>query len=200
MNIHEYQGKELLRRYGVAVLDGHVAWTPEEAEALMEHAYRLMQKYAIDQAVIDARRAKDEATDAEFAENLKVKEALVAKAEALMPIKDVKAVKRALRPIQDAWDEAGRVPRSAVRRIEGRMRAVEDAVREAENTEWRRTNPETTARAEGLAAQLQDSITELEAQLARAQAAGDSKAQAEAEAALTARRAWLDQVLRSAKA
>ncbi|MBY0337889.1 MAG: ADP-forming succinate--CoA ligase subunit beta [Acetobacteraceae bacterium] len=33
MNIHEYQGKELLRRYGVAVLDGHVATTPEEAEA-----------------------------------------------------------------------------------------------------------------------------------------------------------------------
>jgi succinyl-CoA synthetase beta subunit len=33
MNIHEYQAKELLRRYGVAVLDGHVAWTPEEAEA-----------------------------------------------------------------------------------------------------------------------------------------------------------------------
>ncbi|MCQ4162898.1 ADP-forming succinate--CoA ligase subunit beta [Roseomonas sp. GC11] len=31
MNIHEYQGKELLRRYGVAVLDGHVAWTAEEA-------------------------------------------------------------------------------------------------------------------------------------------------------------------------
>jgi succinyl-CoA synthetase beta subunit len=33
MNIHEYQGKDLLRRYGVAVLDGHVARTPEEAEA-----------------------------------------------------------------------------------------------------------------------------------------------------------------------
>ncbi|WP_027285024.1 ADP-forming succinate--CoA ligase subunit beta [Rubritepida flocculans] len=33
MNIHEYQGKELLRRYGVAVLDGHLATTPEEAEA-----------------------------------------------------------------------------------------------------------------------------------------------------------------------
>ena len=31
MNIHEYQAKELLRGYGVAVLDGHVAWTPEEA-------------------------------------------------------------------------------------------------------------------------------------------------------------------------
>ena len=33
MNIHEYQAKELLKSYGVAVLEGHVAWTPEEAEA-----------------------------------------------------------------------------------------------------------------------------------------------------------------------
>jgi succinyl-CoA synthetase beta subunit len=32
MNIHEYQGKELLAKYGVAVLQGRVAWTPEEAE------------------------------------------------------------------------------------------------------------------------------------------------------------------------
>ncbi len=31
MNIHEYQGKELLQSYGVAVLDGYVAWTPDEA-------------------------------------------------------------------------------------------------------------------------------------------------------------------------
>ena len=36
MNIHEYQAKELLRRYGVAVLDGHVAWTPEEAAKAAE--------------------------------------------------------------------------------------------------------------------------------------------------------------------
>lgn len=31
MNIHEYQAKELLKRYGVAVPDGFVAWTAEEA-------------------------------------------------------------------------------------------------------------------------------------------------------------------------
>jgi succinyl-CoA synthetase beta subunit len=31
MNIHEYQAKELLRRYGVATLKGKVASTPEEA-------------------------------------------------------------------------------------------------------------------------------------------------------------------------
>ena len=33
MNIHEYQAKEILRKYGVAVLRGKVATTPEEAEA-----------------------------------------------------------------------------------------------------------------------------------------------------------------------
>jgi succinyl-CoA synthetase beta subunit len=33
MNIHEYQAKEILRKYGVAVLKGKVAFTPEEAEA-----------------------------------------------------------------------------------------------------------------------------------------------------------------------
>jgi succinyl-CoA synthetase beta subunit len=32
MNIHEYQAKEILRRFGVPVADGAVAFTPEEAE------------------------------------------------------------------------------------------------------------------------------------------------------------------------
>ena len=33
MNIHEYQAKEILRKNGVAVLDGRVATTPDEPEA-----------------------------------------------------------------------------------------------------------------------------------------------------------------------
>jgi succinyl-CoA synthetase beta subunit len=33
MNIHEYQAKELLKRRGVPVPDGFVAWTPDEAVA-----------------------------------------------------------------------------------------------------------------------------------------------------------------------
>jgi len=36
MNIHEYQGKELLKRYGVAVLEGHIAWNADEAAAAAE--------------------------------------------------------------------------------------------------------------------------------------------------------------------
>ena len=33
MNIHEYQAKALLKRYGVDVLPGRVAYTADEAEA-----------------------------------------------------------------------------------------------------------------------------------------------------------------------
>lgn len=36
MNIHEYQAKELLKNYGVKVLEGHVAFTPEEAVTAAE--------------------------------------------------------------------------------------------------------------------------------------------------------------------
>ena len=34
MNIHEYQAKRLLEKYGVNVLKGGVAHTPQEAEAV----------------------------------------------------------------------------------------------------------------------------------------------------------------------
>ena len=36
MNIHEYQAKDLLRQYGVAVLNGKMATTPEAAQAVAE--------------------------------------------------------------------------------------------------------------------------------------------------------------------
>ena len=34
MKIHEYQAKDILRRYGIPVHPGKVATTPEEAEAI----------------------------------------------------------------------------------------------------------------------------------------------------------------------
>lgn len=41
MNIHEYQGKELLKRYGVAIQEGIVAHTPDEA---VEAAKKLQEQ------------------------------------------------------------------------------------------------------------------------------------------------------------
>ena len=79
------------------------------------------------------------------------------------------------------------------------MRAVETAVRDAEQSDWRRSNPETRARAEGAAAQLEAAIAGLEDDLAKAQAKGDQRRIREAQAALDARRSWLEQVQRAAQ-
>ena len=50
-------------------------------------------------------------------------------------------------------------------KVEGRMHAVERALQEAEETEWRRTNPEARARAEGLTGQLQAAVDKLRGQI-----------------------------------
>ncbi|MBO0926360.1 DUF349 domain-containing protein [Cellulomonas sp. zg-ZUI199] len=150
-------------------------------------------------AFFAARDAANEAVDAEFRANLEVKEALLVEAEALLPIRDLGATKAALRSIQDRWDAAGKVPRADLQRVEGRLRAVESAIRDADSAQWRRGNPETRARAEGAAAQLEQAIAGLEADLDAARAAGDERRVREAQAALDARRAWLEQVQRAAQ-
>ncbi|MGF0116905.1 DUF349 domain-containing protein [Promicromonospora sp. Marseille-Q5078] len=146
-----------------------------------------------------ARDAENAAIDAEYGQNLVVKEALLVEAEALLPVTDLAAAKAALRSLQERWEEAGKVPRGDVQRVEGRMRAVESAVRDADQARWDRTNPETRARAEGAAAQLEAAIEGLERDLTEAQESGDARRIEEAETALAARRAWLEQVVRAAE-
>ncbi len=145
-----------------------------------------------------ARDAAAQQTDAEFGANLAVKEALLVEAEALVPVKDIAAAKRALRSIQERWEDAGKVPRGDIQRIEARLRAVEQAVKDVDQAQWTRSNPETKARAEGALAQLVSAIAQLEADLERATAAKDSRRIAEAKAALDARRAWLEQIEKAA--
>jgi hypothetical protein len=154
---------------------------------------------AAQDAFFQARDELNAATDREYGANLEVKEALLTEAEAIDPAKGLGAAKAALRSIQDRWEAAGKVPRADIQRVEARLRAVETAVRDADQDEWRRTNPETRARAEGAAAQLESAIAQLEADLAKAQASGNARKVAEAQAALDARRSWLEQVQRAAE-
>ena len=129
--------------------------------------------------------------DAEFAVNAKAKEALLVEAEALLPVRDVARAKAALRSIQDRWNEVGKVPRDSMRGLEQRMRAVEQAVGNAETERWQRSNPEMRARAESTVQMLRESVSALERQLAAAQAAADGRKVAAAQESLAARRSWL---------
>jgi hypothetical protein len=92
------------------------------------------------------RQAANEEIDQEYAANLTVKEALLVEANAILPIKDLAAAKKALQSVRDRWEEAGKVPRADMGRIEAGLRKVEDAVRHAEEENWQRSNPETKAR------------------------------------------------------
>ncbi|WP_241237396.1 DUF349 domain-containing protein [Brachybacterium saurashtrense] len=146
-----------------------------------------------------ARNADLHETEAEQRENLAVKEALLGEAESIDPGTDLERAKKALRSVQDRWEEAGKVPRGDMRRIDDRLRAVERAVKNAEQDEWRRTDPRTRARVEGASSQLHSAIASYQEALDEAVAGGDPAKIAEAEAALEARKEWLAVIERSAR-
>jgi hypothetical protein len=83
------------------------------------------------------------------------------------------------------------VPREAKARVEGRLKAVETALRAAEDKKWRKTNPEALARARSTADQLTASLAALATQRDAARARGDEKAAADADAAIAQRTEWL---------
>ncbi|MBT2531464.1 DUF349 domain-containing protein [Arthrobacter sp. ISL-48] len=145
-----------------------------------------------------SRQAANEEIDQEYAANLTVKEALLAEANTILPVKDLAAAKKALQSVRDRWEEAGKVPRADMGRIEAGLRKVEDAVRHAEEENWQRSNPETKARTNSALSQLESAIAGLQDDLAQAEKAGDQRKIKAAQEALEARQAWLDQIQRSA--
>ncbi|WP_370189054.1 DUF349 domain-containing protein [Aeromicrobium sp.] len=122
-----------------------------------------------------ARDAANAALDEEFAANAVVKEQLLVEAEALLPVTDLDKARRALNDIADRWEAAGKVPRGRVKELEGRLRTVEQAVRAAGEQEWKRSDPEKSARADDMIGKLQRAIDETREALAKAEAAGDAR-------------------------
>jgi hypothetical protein len=144
------------------------------------------------------RQAANDEIDQEYAANLTVKEALLTEANAILPVKDLAAAKKALQSVRDRWEEAGKVPRADMGRIEAGLRKVEDAVRHAEEEQWQRSNPERKARTNSALSQLESAIAGLQDDLAKAEKSGDQRKIKAAQEALEARQAWLDQIQRSA--
>ncbi|OON82123.1 DUF349 domain-containing protein [Streptomyces tsukubensis] len=165
--------------------------------AQREHEDDLWNRFRGAQDVFFAARGEVFAErDAEQGENLKVKEGLVEEAEKLLPVKDLKVARAAFRSINERWEAVGHVPRDARPKVEGRMHAVERALQESEESEWRRTNPEARARAAGLTGQLQDAVEKLRGQIETARAAGNNAKADKLQRELDGRQALLDQALK----
>jgi hypothetical protein len=144
-----------------------------------------------------ARSEVYSAKEAELREHATVKEQLLVEAEALLPATDLRAARTAMRSIQERWEKAGSVPRDSRERLEAGLRRVEEALRKAEENQWRRSNPEALARAKGTVAQIKTAIEQLEKQLTKARESGNAKAEQDAADALAARQAWLAEAERT---
>ncbi|MCW2581512.1 MAG: uncharacterized protein JWQ53_302 [Klenkia sp.] len=147
----------------------------------------LWKKFRAAQDVFFAARTEsDKARNGEQKANQQQKEALLAEAEKIDPSRDPRGAQTALRKIQERYDAIGHVPREVMRSLEDRMQDVEEKVRGAADAGRPRAvaeNPMLTS--------LRAAAEKAEQQLAKAQAAGDAKRIADAEANLASRREFL---------
>lgn len=165
--------------------------------AQREHEDDLWNRFRGAQDVFFAARSSVFAErDAEQTENLKLKEELAEEAEKLLPVTDLKAARAAFRSINERWEAIGHVPRDSRPKVEGRMHTIERALQESEETEWRRTNPEARARAEGLTGQLQAAVDKLKGQIEQARTQGNNSRADKLERELEGRQALLEQALK----
>jgi hypothetical protein len=166
---------------------------PRDADELLWKRFREAQD-----RFFMAKQATLSEQNTEFRANAQAKEKLLAEAEALLPISNPRAARALYRDILERWSAIGRVPREAMRPLESRLRAVDNAIKAAEDDRWQRSNPEAKARAADTAAKLEAQIAALEARAAQAEARGDQQAAHEAAASAATYREWLAQAQRTA--
>jgi len=156
--------------------------------AAKEAEQKLWERFRAAQDAFFTRRSEVfSARDAEQKAAVGKRQELLSKAEALDVDADPKSAQAALRDLQGQWHDAGRVSREAAAGLDRRLRAVEEKVRTAMDSAWRRIEPSANPMLE----QMRKQVAEAEQKLAKAQAAGDAKRIKEAQAALDSKKAFL---------
>lgn len=140
---------------------------PREVDDKLWDAFRGAQDH-----FFNARNAETAERDQEFEANASAKDALIAEYDQqINPDKGMGSARTKLRELQEKWDEIGFVPRGKVGEYEEKIGALEKRVSEAEESQWRRTDPEAQARV----AQFQVKVEEFTAQAEAAEAKGNAK-------------------------
>ncbi len=157
--------------------------------AAKEVEQKLWERFRAAQDAFFAHRSEVfSARDAEHKVAVEKRQALAVEAEAIDVDADPRAAQAKLREIQGQWHDAGRLPRDAATSLERRLKAVDDKIRQAMDSAWRRTTPD----ANPILAQMRQQVAEAEDRLARARSAGDAKRVKEAESALATKKRFLE--------
>ena len=138
-----------------------------------------------------AKNADLEKRSASFSENLTKREALVSEIETLLPIANLDEVKRKFRDLKGKYLKSGQVERGKRNALDRRVENVELTIKEAEQEQWRKSDPGAKARANDVVTQLRSAVAEYEAKAAKAESAGDFKKASDLREAAAARAVWL---------
>ena len=158
---------------------------------------KLWERFKAAQDTFFAAKNSDlEKRSESFAENLVKKEALVSEIEALLPIANLDDAKRKFRDLKSKYAKAGMVDRNKKAQLDRKIENIELSLKEAEQEQWRRTDPGAKSRALEVVNQLIAAVADYEAKAARADAAGDSRKAAELREAASARSIWLAEAQR----
>lgn len=166
-----------------------------EAESALWTRFRAAQD-----AFFTARSAVNAERDAGLRANEQAKIAVIEEAEALDPSRPGPAQAR-LRTLRERYEATGQVSRESASRVDARMRAAEQRVREAAEQRVREAadgrRQVSSAAANPLLDQIREQVAKTERQLARARETGDAARIVEYERALASRREFLAQAERS---
>ncbi len=161
---------------------------PREVEEDLWQRFRTAQD-----TFFGARDAANAEQDREFAANAEKKKELLVEAEALLPVTDLEAAKRAFREHRRALGRSRQgPPRPDEDASKARIRKVEQAIRSVEDDQWRRSDPEKSARADDMLGQLERAIADIESNLEKARASGDERKIKDLEENLASRQQFLE--------
>jgi len=139
-------------------------------------------------AIFEQKKAEDAKLREQEMENYAKKLELVEKAEKIS-LDDLKSAREQLAKINQEWSKLGRVPRDKVKELDSRMGKIETSIKQKEEEEWRRTDPESQHRSNSLIEQLEKAIADIEAEI---KSASDDKKKQELAKNLEARKSWLE--------
>lgn len=111
----------------------------------------------------------------------------------ILPVEDHVKARAQFRDFLTRYNEYGRVPRDSMRSLEQRVRTIEQAIKAAEDSEWRRTDPQARKRAADTVEMFTVQIEKLAQQIKKAEARGDQKKVASLKASVATYTEWLEQ-------
>lgn len=144
---------------------------PREVDDSLWDAFRGAQDH-----FFNARNSVTAERDKEFEANATAKDELLAEYDSQIdPGKGIDTARAKLRELQEKWEQIGFVPRGQVREYEDKIGAVEKRVSDAEESQWRRTDPEAQARANQFLVKVEEFTAQAEAAEAKGNATKAAK-------------------------